>query len=182
MLGSILSPWKAKGRSVAAGLSLMWLWTGVAYHVVHFSSINKAAYLFGALFVIQALLLAREALSHGLRFAPSGTAKSWLGWLLVAYATILYPLLGLWFGFRAAELPMFGITPCPVTIFTFGLFLLAAPVSRWLLVVPVLWALIGGSAAFVLHVPQDWMLLASGFSVMLLLRPGDSMAAVRFKE
>jgi hypothetical protein len=81
-----------------------------------------------------------------------------------------------------SHLPMFGITPCPVTIFTFGLFLLAAPVSRWLLVVPVLWALIGGSAAFVLHVPQDWMLLASGFSVMLLLRPGDSMAAVRFKE
>ena len=80
MLVSILSPWKAKGRWVAAGLALMWLWTGVAYHGVHFSSINKAAYLFGALFVIQALLLVRAALTDGLRFAPSGTAKSWLGW------------------------------------------------------------------------------------------------------
>jgi len=182
MVVAILSPLRTKGRLVAGGLALMWLWTGVAYHGVHFSAINNAAYLFGALFVIQGLLLTRAALTDTLRFASSGKAKSWLGWSLVAYATILYPALGLWFGFRAVELPMFGITPCPVTIFTFGIFLLAAPVSRWLLAVPVLWALIGGSAAFLLRVPQDWVLLASGFSVIVLLHPGASMAAAHFKE
>jgi len=36
------------------------------------------------------------------------------------------------------------------------------PISRWLLVVPFCWSLIGGSAAVLLHVPQDWLLLASG--------------------
>lgn len=176
-------PRPGTGRWVAACLALMWLWTGIAYHWVHFSAINSAAYLFGALFVFQGLLLAQAALVNGLRFAPGNNANAWLGWVMLAYATLAYPALGLWAGFRAVELPMFGITPCPVTIFTFGVFLLAAPiVPRWLLVVPVLWALIGGSAAFLLNVPQDWALLASGFSALLLLRPGASMAAAHLKE
>lgn len=180
MVAAIASRWHTKGRWVAAGLSLMWLWTGVAYHWLHFSPINKAAYFFGALFVLQALLLARAALVNGLRIAPANKTRAWLGWVLMVYAALVYPVLGLLAGWRAFELPMFGITPCPVTIFTFGIYLLSAPtMSRWLLVVPVLWALIGGSAAFLLHVPQDWALLASGFSVMLLLRRGASMAAAR---
>ncbi|WP_284265772.1 DUF6064 family protein [Bradyrhizobium iriomotense] len=58
---------------------------------------------------------------------------------------------------------MFGVTPCPATIFTFGLLLTTMrPVPRWLLVIPVVWSLIGGSAAILLHVPQDWLLLGSG--------------------
>jgi hypothetical protein len=40
-----------------------------------------------------------------------------------------------------------------------------------LLVIPVLWSLVGGSAAFLLQVPQDWILLASGLSVLFL--PGS---------
>ncbi|MDP3858475.1 MAG: DUF6064 family protein [Stagnimonas sp.] len=183
MLAAIAVRWRHSGRLAAGGLALMWLWTGIAYHGIHFSAINRAAYLFGALFVVQALLLIRAALANRLRFATVGKTRPWLGWGLVAYATILYPMLGLWVGLRPVEVPMFGITPCPVTIFTFGIFLLSAtPVPRWLVVVPVLWALVGGSAAFLLHVPQDWVLVLSGLSVILLLRPGDSMAAARFKE
>ena len=65
---------------------------------------------------------------------------------------------------------MFGITPCPVTLFTFGLvFLTTAPISRGLLVVPIVWSLIGGSAAFLLAVPQDWPLLFSGAAAVLVL-------------
>ena len=30
----------------------MWLWTGVAYHALSFSVINKAAYIFAALFIV----------------------------------------------------------------------------------------------------------------------------------
>jgi hypothetical protein len=65
---------------------------------------------------------------------------------------------------------MFGITPCPLTIFTFGLLLLTiAPVSRWVLVIPFLWSFIGGSAAFALGIAQDWLLLISGIAVIPLI-------------
>jgi hypothetical protein len=181
MLAAIALPRRHSGRFVTVGLALMWLWTGVAYHGIHFSAINKAAYLFAVLFVVQALLLLRGTLAESLRFGGTGKAASYLGWALVAYAAMLYPLLGLWLGQPLAALPMFGITPCPVTIFTFGVLLLAdAPVCRWLLVVPVLWSLIGGSAAVLLRVPQDWVLLLCGLTLFILLprRAPHARAAV----
>ena len=65
---------------------------------------------------------------------------------------------------------MFGVTPCPVTIFTFGLLLLTMrPVPRGLLVIPFVWSLIGGSAAVLLYVPQDWLLLVSGCIAAVLM-------------
>lgn len=83
----------------------------------------------------------------------------------------MYPIVGLGTGHRWAETPQFGITPCPVTLFTFGLLLLTrVPVPRWLLVIPVVWSLLGGSAALMLGIPQDWLLLFSGLSAIWLLR------------
>jgi len=73
-----------------------------------------------------------------------------------------YPALGLLLGERAIELPAFGVTPCPVVLTTLGMLLLTTgPARSWLFVIPVAWALIGGSAAVLLRVPQDWPLLLS---------------------
>lgn len=67
-------------------------------------------------------------------------------------------------------MPMFGITPCPVTIFTFGLLLLTtARVAWWIFVIPFVWSVIGGSAALLLGVPQDWLLLVSGVAIPLIV-------------
>jgi Family of unknown function (DUF6064) len=49
--------------------------------------------------------------------------------MLTIYAAALYPLLGLAMGHPSSELPMFGVTPCPVTIFTFGMLLLTDNLS-----------------------------------------------------
>jgi hypothetical protein len=171
MVLTILRPSADIGRWVAAGLAAMWLWTGIAYHALQFAEINKAAFLFAALFSVQALLLLRAGFADKLQFGGSRVPTAWLGWALVLYASVLYPLLGMWAGHRYPAIPMFGITPCPLTLFTFGVFLLAsAPIWRWLLVIPVVWSLIGGSAAFLLQIPQDWLLLFSGLSVIPLLR------------
>jgi hypothetical protein len=79
-------------------------------------------------------------------------------------------MIGILAGHAYGELPMFGITPCPVTIFTFGMFLLTTkPIPRWLLIISFVWSLIGGSAAFLLSVPQDWLLLVSGLISMPLI-------------
>jgi hypothetical protein len=154
-------------RIVGAGLGLMWVWTGVAYHAEFFAPINKAANAFAALFVVQGLLFAHAALLQAdLRFYRGHGLRSWLGWALVVYAAFVYPLIGV-VGHGYPAMPMFGITPCPVTLFSFGVLLLAQPpVPRRLLVIPLVWALVGGSAAFLLAVPQDWPLLFSGLLVV----------------
>ena len=182
MIGMLVRPSNAGNRLIGAGLAAMWIWTGVAYHGLHFSAINKAAWAFGALFVVQGILFLQAVVIGGRpRFGrPNGMAK-WLGWVFVIYASAVYPLMGIWTGHRYPEMPMFGITPCPVTIFTFGLWLLTTtPVPRRLFVIPLLWSLIGGSAAFLLAVPQDWLLLFSGVVTVLVLRfdRGRAAAAV----
>lgn len=158
-------------RAIAGILAAMWLWTGVAYHALFFPAINKAAYLFAALFIIQGgYLIYAGVYRNQIRFSLRRGLADWAGWLFIVYAAILYPLIGLSTGHVYPEIPMFGVTPCPVTIFTFGLLLLTAPpLSGWLLVIPSVWSLIGGSAAILLHVPQDWLLLASGFVAVPLI-------------
>lgn len=162
-------------RIVAGVLAAMWVWTGVAYHAIFFARINPAALAFGALFVVQGVLLLVAAVRRRppVFERPATGSKgpaSVAGWLLVAYAAVVYPLLGQSTGHAYPAQPTFGITPCPLTLFTFGVLLLAAaPVPRRLLVIPLAWSLVGGSAAFTLGVPQDWPLLFSGPATLLLV-------------
>lgn len=167
-VGMLFALWRGSSRVVAAGLAAMWLWTGVGYHWLHFTAINQAAWLFGFLFILQGLWLAvLGVFSDRLRFAPGQGALTALGWVFIAYAMVVYPLLGVWTGHAYPGMPMFGVTPCPVTIFTFGLLLMARPAIPWsALVIPVVWSLVGGSAAFLLGIPQDWVLLVSGLAVV----------------
>lgn len=158
-------------RTISAILAVLWAVTAIGYHLTFFAVINKAAYAFGALFFIEAAALAytgvyRNRLNFGLAADPA----AWVGVFFVVYAAALYPLIGIATGHSYPELPMFGVTPCPVTIFTLGMLLLTAnPPSGYLLAIPLLWSLIGGSAAILLQIPQDWLLLASGAITALLL-------------
>ena len=161
---AVLRPGPASNRIVSGVLGLMWLWTGMLYHGLFFSQINGVAFVFAGLFAVQGVALIyagviRNDLRFGVRAGPSAV----LGVALILYAALLYPLIGLAVGSSWSAMPMFGVTPCPVTIFTFGLFLLTTKrMSYWLLAIPFIWSLIGGSAAILLNVPQDWLLLVSG--------------------
>lgn len=175
MIALLLRPGPNTSRLVSAGLALMWLWTGIAYQVIFFATINRIAVVFGIAFALQAgLLLYFGVVRNEFNFALPTTPLGWLGATLVAYSAIFYPLIGLWVGHAYPEMPMFGITPCPVVIFTFGLLLTTTSrVPAWVLVVPFLWSLIGGSAALLLAVPQDWVLVASGVVAVPLIMLRD---------
>lgn len=170
-VAALLRPSPSRHRMVAGVLAAMWTWTGVAYQGVFFARINPVALGFGALFVVQGMLfLVAGVGQRRLVFGPSPGIASALGWVLVAYSMLLYPLLGQSSGHGYPALPMFGVTPCPVTLFTFGVLLLTlAPVPRWLLLIPLAWSLVGGSAAFMLGVVQDWPLFFSGLTIALLV-------------
>jgi hypothetical protein len=169
-------------RAIAAILAAMWAFTGIGYHLAFFAAINKAAYGFGALFLIQAAALVYAGIFRDrLRFGFRADTAAWVGAFFVVYSAVLYPLIGIATGHHYPELPMFGITPCPVTIFTLGMLLLtSSPPPGYLLAIPVLWSLFGGSAAMLLQIPQDWLLLASGAITALLLlarRPSPASGA-----
>lgn len=168
-----------RAASVAAfGLAAMWIWSGVAYHIAFFARINPAAYIFGALFVVQGLLLALAGASGRLEFGATDPLRRWSGSGLIIYALVFYPVVGIAAGATYPALPMFGITPCPVTLFTFGVLLLSsARVPWWMLLIPSVWSLIGGSAAFLLHVPQDWPLLLSALALVPIVRANRRLAA-----
>jgi hypothetical protein len=149
-------------------MAVLWLWGGLVYHAGYFTRINPVAWGFSSLFVVQGLLL----FWYGVGLLQFGTAQGpswWLGIGLAAYA-LLYPMLGVLTGHGYPASPTFGV-PCPTSLLTAGLFITSsAPPPVPLLVVPIAWAMVGGSAAVVLSVPTDYLLLASA-----LLLPLDSL-------
>jgi hypothetical protein len=151
-----------RSRAVSATLALLWLWMAIAYHWVFFAQINSAARVFAALFAVQAVLLLWFGFRpDGLRYAPRIDANGWAGGLLVAYALVLYPVIGLATGERFPSLPTFGL-PCPTTIFTVGMLLWVRPrAPSVLFLVPAMWAVIGLSGAFAFGVVADYMLPVS---------------------
>ncbi len=99
-----------------------------------------------------------------------------VGAIFILYAMVVYPLLGLALGHWYPRAPMFGVAPCPSTIFTFGLLLLAKrPVPIYILLVPLIWSIIGTTAATGLQVPQDYGLGIAGTvgTALVILRNRD---------
>jgi hypothetical protein len=86
----------------------------------------------------------------------------------MAYALVVYPLIGLFGPHPYPATPLFGVAPYPTVIFTLALLLLSN--ARWRLVfIPLLWSAVGGSAAVLLAVPQDYRLILAG-ALLLILR------------
>jgi hypothetical protein len=155
---------------VACGLAAMWLWTGISYHWLFFARVNPAANAFGAAFVAQGLLFAVAAVRRRLEFFPTRQrVRTVVGWSLIAYSAFLYPAIGALVGLRFPAAPVFGVTPCPLTIFSFGVLLLARSVPWWLIAVPTIWSVIGMSAAWQLGIPQDWALPLSAMAALAML-------------
>lgn len=146
-----------------------WAWSAVAYHWFFFRDINPAAAIFAAAFLVQAALFAWLALRPAaMTPAPSG-ARGAIGGALVVYG-LVYPVLGLAFGLEYPRLPLFAV-PCPTTLVTAGFLVTAAGAPRVVSVVPVLWALVGASAALSLGIRADLAL-----AVAALVLAADAVA------
>lgn len=167
-------------RAVAFVLGFLWLWTAVAYHWAFFAEINPIARVFAVAFALEGVLLAWLALRpEPLRFRPRLNRYGLAGGALVAYALVVYPLIGVAVGHAYPAQPTFGL-PCPTTIFTMGVLLWAAPRVPWVvLVIPFVWSLVGLSAVRSFGVIEDAMLPIAGVlgSALVLLRnrrPGQA--------
>lgn len=156
-------------KFISISLALFWLWMGIVYNIIFFTSINKAAYLFGSLFIIQSLIFIYFGLIKGsLQFEFQRSIISYSAIVLAIFALIIYPLLGFAFGHMYPNSPTFGL-PCPTTIFTLGIILfIRGRIPYLLIAIPLFWSLIGFSAALTLGIYEDAGLLAAGVITIVL--------------
>jgi hypothetical protein len=156
-----------RDRLVCALLAALWLWTAIAYHWSYFADINPAARVFAVAFLAEAAaLFFFAAAGKTLHLEVRCDLRSLCGVGMAAFALAGYPATSVWLGHGFPAMPTFG-APCPTTIFTLGVMALARSRSGGvLLIVPLLWAAIGGSAGFLLGVWQDSSLIVSGLLVV----------------
>jgi hypothetical protein len=167
---------RASSKTAAAILGLLWLWMGVVYHWLFFSQINGAAVVFGAFFVLQSLIfIYAGVIGNDVSFRRPSGVTSMIGTTFLIYALIVYPLIGMAVGHSYPYSPTFGL-PCPTTIFTFGLLLRSArKVPLYVLAIPLVWSLLGASAAYSFGIWEDFgLIVAGGLGIWLLA--GDRLA------
>ena len=168
----VIKKYSFSSKVISGILSFLWIWIGIVYHFIFFSSINDAAYFFSVLFIAQSFIFFYAGVYKDyLKYELSKDWVGFIGGLFIFYALLLYPLLGYYFGHGYPYQPTFGL-PCPTTIFTLGLLLFTVKKLKWyLILIPVTWSLIGATAAIKLGILEDLGLFISGvttFSILLL--------------
>jgi hypothetical protein len=156
-------------KIISIGLAMLWLWMGMIYHIIFFTKINNVAYLFGSLFIIQAgLLLYYGIVKKELIYNYRNNFIGVISIIFFLYALIFYPLLGYQFGHLYPSTPTFGL-PCPTTIFTFGMIIQLENRKNIIFIIPIVWSLIGFTAAIKLGIYQDIGLLIAGILSAIIL-------------
>ena len=155
-------------RAAMVLLAALWLWTGIIYFKTFFVSITPAGEIFGSFFIAEAGLLLLSTWQSG-SFVPATRSNIVVAALVIAYALLLYPMLGFALGQRYPAAPTFG-APCPVVIFTFGVFcLLPASIPRFAIAIPVLWALFGSYAVFGFRVHEDLGMIVATITAIVVI-------------
>jgi len=164
---------KHSGRIISLILSFLWIWSGVVFFILFYGSqevvfLNVTMpgvwYLSGVLWIIQSFVfLFVGVFRSSLSFKLGSDRQSVIGAVMIIYAMIIYPLIGLLTGHSYPEYPIFGVAPCPVTIFTFGVLQWTdSKVPVFVAIIPLVWALLGVMPVLTLDVWADVGLILSG--------------------
>ncbi len=165
-LGALVLAWKprkAGGRWASAILAFFWLWSGAVFFIGYLSRLDPQAYAYGALFVVQGLLLVVfGVVLDRIHFQLEPNLSGWLGALILAYAVVGFPLISILNGRAYPEMVPFGLTPCPTAAFTVGLLLWLEGRPKWYVwLIPVLYAL-SGAMTMTLGLVEDGGMAAAG--------------------
>jgi hypothetical protein len=170
-LFAVIKRYNWGNRMMVITLGLLWLWTGVVYHFIFFSRINPVAVVFSGFFVLNGLTYVIAGNVKGkLSFKIDGQWIRIVGYIFMAYAMVVYFLLGMSSGHTYPRMPVFPLAPCPLTIFTFGVLLTAEKKVPWYIwIIPFVWSIIGFTAALRFGIKQDFGLLVAGIAGLILM-------------
>lgn len=135
---------KLSNRLIPAILVFFWLWVALMFWLPITGQGFTPGYILAGFSIIQGLLFVIQAVRPKLTFGYQGNLTTWAGIFFVLYALIGYPLVDIPIGHIYPYTSPFGLTPCPLVTFTFGLFLLTAgKIPKALLIIPLCFALSG---------------------------------------
>jgi len=169
-----IRPTEHSGRIISAILALFWLWVGLVFNLAYFSSLYPMAMVFVVLFVIEAGILTFAGVFKGsLSFKVKADVYGTVGALLVLYSMAGYPAVEYLLGRGYPSLLPFGLVPCPMTVFTLGIFLWSKKKPTWyVLAVPVLYSL-SGVIPIWKGIIEDMGLVASGLATVFMVSYWD---------
>jgi hypothetical protein len=169
-------------------LTFLWLWAGIVWSLMFFCPYRFVYCIAAVVLVFQGLLLFMfgfgVVLRPSLSFRWRGDLNSIIGGITILYALVLYPIVGGLSGWAYPKGPIFGVAPCPVCVFTFGMLLLAdkrVPVA--VLIIPLFWSLLGIVAAASFGILADLGMAAIGIlGTALILSRNKASAQVIEKQ
>ena len=162
---------KLYSRIVSAILAFLWLHVGIFYHLIQFRSVHPATWIPGISFIFQgALLFLVGTIYANLDFQFTMKPLPVVGVLFILYDIIIYPLLSIPLDYTCSALPLFGTPPCPVTIFTFGIFLFTQKhFPTYLLIIPLLLATMAIHPIINTQIPHEYGLFITGVLGAILI-------------
>ena len=171
---SLFRPVRGSAYMCPALLGFSWLWIGGDFHLQRLAQLNWAAWLFGALVVLQGLLLLIGTLRRRLVFAWRSDAAAWGGAIFIAAALVAYPLAGAAMGLNWRSIGYAGVAPAPTILLTLGLLLLVRDKTPLhLFVLPAVMSCVVGARGLVIGLPLDAALpIAAAAAVTLALIRG----------
>jgi len=154
----MLSLRRNDGTAVAGLLTLVWLWTAIAFHLERYATINWAATHVAAAFGLQALLLGWTGLVlRGFRIEATRDGAGRIGLVLLTAALIVQPLIGVLLGRPWIQAEIFGLAPDPTAVATLGTLLIVKRVHWHLFAVPILWCVFTGLTLWAMEAPDAWI-------------------------
>ncbi|MDT8381596.1 MAG: DUF6064 family protein [Brevefilum sp.] len=159
-------------------LAFFWLWVALLFWLPSAGQGFTIGYAFMALFLIEAVLFLIQAVKPGITFGTHNKVQTVAGVTMIFYTMVGYPLIGILVGHNYPQAAFIGLFPCPLTLFTFGLLLLASSaIPIYLLIVPLFWGLSGVLWISIGMWEDVGMVLGSLVSIVLILRRNKKQKA-----
>ena len=158
-------------RITTAVLAFFWLWVSLLFWYPSAQQGFPPGYIFSVVFLVQGILFSYFLVKPKFRFGTYSVSYTWIGLICIFYAMFGYLLFGILIDHIYPKTPPFGLTPCPLIIFTFGIFMLSSQkIPKILLVLPFLYSL-SGILWITIGIWEDsGLILASIICVFLILK------------